>query len=76
MINKNEDKLIGKTIVKAVVKGLEPDEDKKVYDDKPILELTMKDGSVFNIISDYKKYTGRSKGEYPRVIKVKENKLK
>lgn len=64
---KIEKKLTGKTIKEAKIIGLGKD-----YDDKPILRLTMRDNSVFDIIADYLSYTGKSEDEYPRVIKVKQ----
>lgn len=61
-----EEKLIGKKIIKAEIKGIED------CDDKPYLYLTMDDGTVFNIIAEYDNYTGKSNDEYPRFIIIKE----
>jgi len=82
----SEKKLIGKEIIKAEIIGIQPntpylnktysgyygDDDIKRWDDKPILRLTMKDGSMFDIISEYGGYTGGSQDEYRRFIEVKE----
>jgi hypothetical protein len=61
-----EQKLIGKRIVKAEIKGIEG------FDDMPYLFLTMEDGSIFKVTSCYDGYTGKSNDEYPRFIKVEE----
>ena len=63
--------LIGKTIKSAKIKKLPKDDFGSEYDDKPILELEMTDGSTFEIISDYGGYTGNSQDEYPRFIRIK-----
>ena len=57
--------LAGKTIIKAVIKGIAD-----VYDDEPYLILTMKDGSTFRVVSCYGGYTGCSEDEYPNYIRV------
>ena len=73
-----EEKLVGKTIVKAKIKKLPISTrsyDKgKEYDDKPILELEMSDGSKFIILACYGGYTGKSEDEYPAFITMKETK--
>ena len=66
---KEERKLIGKKIIKAEIIELYENIDRK-YDDKPILKLTMEDGSIFEIKADYGGYTGDSEDEYPRFISV------
>lgn len=74
-----ENKLIGKTITKAEIIKLYKTESSSYteeeivqWDDKPILRLTMSDGSIFEVVADYGGYTGNSHDEYPRVIYVKE----
>lgn len=73
-----EDKLIGKTIIKAEILELyehgyskEPIS-KGQYDDEPILRLTMSDGSIFEIEASYGGYSGNSLDEYPAFISVKD----
>jgi len=61
-----EQKLIGKRIIKTEIKGIEG------FDDMPYLFLTMEDGSIFKITSYYDRYTGKSNDEYQRLIKVEE----
>lgn len=71
-----EKELIGKTIIEANIKKLPKDEYNRDYDDKPILELKMDDGSIFEVISNYGGYTGNSEDEYPRFINVEKIKNK
>jgi hypothetical protein len=61
-------RLIGKTIKSAEIKKLS-----EKYDDEPYLDLTFTDGSSIRIMANYGGYTGKSDGEYPRFILIKEN---
>lgn len=58
------DFLIGKTIIKAVRRGI------LHHDDHPFLDLVFSDGSKATIIADFGGYTGNSDNEYPRYIKI------
>lgn len=64
-----EKELVGKTIIKAIIKKISEE-----HDDKPILELEMDDGSIFIIEAGYGDYTGDSEDEYPRFINIKKSK--
>ena len=58
--------LEGKTIVKAIITGIEE------YDDMPYLNLKMSDDSLFIIISNFADWTEKSEGEYQRFIIIEE----
>jgi len=57
-----DEKLIGKTIIKIERKGIEG------YDDTPYIILTFSDGSTACFEGNYGGYTGRSEDEYFRFI--------
>lgn len=56
--------LVGKTITKAEIVGIND------YDDEPYLYLTFSDGSEVLITATYGGYTGNSEDEYPAFIKI------
>ncbi len=60
--------LEGKTIVKAEIRKKKGQEQ---FDDEPILELTMSDGSIFEVEGTYGGYTGDSYDEYPSFVIVR-----
>jgi len=58
----DDEKLIGKTIIKIERKGT------KGCDDTPYIVLTFSDGSTAVFEGHYGGYTGESEDEYPRYI--------
>jgi hypothetical protein len=42
------------------------------YDDECYLDIDFTDGTSICIVSDYRNWTSKSVGEYPRIIRFKE----
>lgn len=76
-----EKELEGKKIIRAEIRKSKKsdsiyfdsysEEEIKEWDDKPILELEMDDGTIFLVEATYGGYTGGSYDEYPSFIQVK-----
>ena len=68
----NPEDLIGKTIVKAEIRGYPKNKYGKEFDDKPFLDLEFDDKSKKRIVAYYGWYTGESEDEYPRFIRIED----
>ena len=63
--------LYGKRIVRAWIGKLEQvDEYKKEYNDKPYYYIELETGEIFRFVAYYGGWTGKSEGEYQRLISL------